>query len=110
MSKRQFQFHTEFLRPCSAMRTSELPPDVTRLLRDHIESYEQLELLLLLREELGHSWTEEALSARLGIAVWLPSPPPLRPNTSSTSFASLPSCSLLSVLSIRTGACAESGR
>lgn len=44
---------------------SELPPDVQSLLRDHIESYEQLELLLLIRADHGTSWTEEALCARL---------------------------------------------
>jgi len=31
------------------------------ILRDHIESYEQLELLLLLRSEPDMSWTEETL-------------------------------------------------
>ena len=53
------------------MQANELPLDVALLLRDHIESYEQLELLLLLRAERGHSWTEEALNTRLGISAWL---------------------------------------
>lgn len=45
----------------------ELPPDVQELLRDYIESFEQLELLLLLRDEPGPCWTQDALSARLGV-------------------------------------------
>lgn len=49
------------------MQTSELAPDVQRLLREHIDSYEQLELLLLLSTDRGVSWTEEGLSARLRI-------------------------------------------
>ena len=49
------------------MADDDLPEDVQRLLRDNIESYEQLELLLLLRTELDHPWTVEALSARLRI-------------------------------------------
>lgn len=44
---------------------------VQRLLRDHIESYEQLELLLLLRAEPDHPWTVDALSARLRIPASL---------------------------------------
>jgi len=52
----------------SVMDSNELPDDVQALLRDHIESYEQLELLLLLRAERDHRWTEEALSARLRIS------------------------------------------
>lgn len=53
------------------MTADELPEDVQRLLRDQIESYEQLELLLLLRTELDRPWTAEALSARLRIPVSL---------------------------------------
>jgi len=51
----------------------ELPEDVQRLLRDHIESYEQFELLLLLRTETDHPWTAEALSTRLRIPTSLAS-------------------------------------
>jgi DNA-binding transcriptional ArsR family regulator len=47
---------------------SELPPDVQILLRDHIESYEQLELLLLIRAEGETLWTEETLGGRLSMA------------------------------------------
>lgn len=50
------------------MQASEPPPDVQILLRDHIESYEQLELLLLMRADRATTWTEEALSARLHLA------------------------------------------
>ncbi len=50
------------------MPADELPPDVQRLLRDHIESYEQLELLLLLRADRGCLWTEEDICARLKLA------------------------------------------
>ncbi len=53
------------------MTADELPEDVQRLLRDQIESYEQLELLLLLRTELDHPWTAEALSSRLRIPASL---------------------------------------
>jgi len=49
------------------LAADELPEEVRKLLRDHIESYEQLELLLLLRAQLEHTWTVEALSARLRI-------------------------------------------
>jgi predicted transcriptional regulator len=55
----------------SPMQTSEPAPDVQKLLRDHIESYEQLELLLLLSADREASWTEEALSARLRIGSTL---------------------------------------
>jgi hypothetical protein len=55
------------------MQTGELPPDVVLFLRDHIESYEQLEMLLLLRAQGGSAWSEEALGARLGISAWLTS-------------------------------------
>jgi len=47
------------------MQPSEVPEDVRLFLRDHIESYEQLELLLLLRNERDVSWTAETLSTRV---------------------------------------------
>jgi hypothetical protein len=53
------------------MQVSELPSDVQTLLRDHIESYEQLEVLLILRADRGTSWTEETLSPRLHLAASL---------------------------------------
>jgi predicted transcriptional regulator len=53
------------------MQAEELPEDLQSLVRDHIESYEQLELLLLLRAERGVAWTGEALSARLRISSTL---------------------------------------
>ena len=53
------------------MEASEPPPDVQILLRDHIESYEQLELLLLMRADRATVWTEETLSVRLRLALSL---------------------------------------
>jgi predicted transcriptional regulator len=53
------------------METSEPPHDVQILLRDHIESYEQLELLLLIRADSGACWTAETLSTRLHIPASL---------------------------------------
>ena len=53
---------------------SELPPDVQNLLRDHIESYEHLELLLLIRADRQISWAEETLCARLRMASALVRP------------------------------------
>ena len=45
--------------------TEDLPEDVRALLNEHIESYEQLEVLLLLRRERYEEWTIEGLAARL---------------------------------------------
>ena len=45
----------------------DLPDDVRALLHEHIESYEQLEVLLLLRRERHEPWTIVALAARLHI-------------------------------------------
>lgn len=53
------------------MAADDLPEDVQKLLRDQIDSYEQLEILLLLRTEPDHPWTVEALSARLRIPASL---------------------------------------
>ena len=50
------------------MSCAEIPDDVQALLRDHIESYEQLEVLLLLRREVGKTWAAERISERLGIS------------------------------------------
>jgi hypothetical protein len=43
----------------------DLPEDVRALLHEHIESYEQLEVLLLLRRERYEQWTVAGLVARL---------------------------------------------
>ena len=51
--------------------TEDLPPDVRALLHEHIESYEQLEALLLLRRERFEQWTSEGLAARLRIRAEL---------------------------------------
>jgi len=45
----------------------DLPEDVCGLLREHIETYEQLEVLLLLRRERDEKWTVAALAARLQV-------------------------------------------
>jgi hypothetical protein len=47
--------------------TSDLPEDVRALLHEHIESYEQLEVLLLLRRERYEEWTVARLAARLHV-------------------------------------------
>lgn len=53
------------------MQARELPPDVQTLVCEHIESYEQLELLLIIRAEKESTWTEETLTTRLRIPVSL---------------------------------------
>jgi len=45
----------------------DLPQDVRALLHEHIESYEQLEVLLLLRRERYEEWTVAGLAARLHV-------------------------------------------
>lgn len=47
--------------------TDDLPEDVRALLHTHIESYEQLEVLLLLRRERYEEWTIAGLAARLRV-------------------------------------------
>jgi hypothetical protein len=44
-----------------------LAADVRALLHEHIESYEQLETLLLLRREPAGHWTGRAVAERLGV-------------------------------------------
>jgi hypothetical protein len=51
-----------------ARMPDELPADVKHLLVDSIESYEQLEILLLLRAD-AHEWTPNRVAAQLGIDV-----------------------------------------
>lgn len=51
--------------------TGDLPEDVRALLREHIESYEQLEVLLLLRRERYEEWTVTGLAARLQVRAEL---------------------------------------
>lgn len=45
----------------------QLPDDVCRLLLEEIEGYEQLEILLLLRERALEDWSRERIGERLGI-------------------------------------------
>ena len=54
--------------------SSDLPEDVRKLLHEHIESYEQLEVLLLLRRERYEAWTVNALATRLRIGEALIEP------------------------------------
>jgi hypothetical protein len=42
--------------------------DVRAFLREYIESYEQLEVLLLLQREPSHPWTTDSLGTQLHIA------------------------------------------
>ncbi len=53
---------------------SDLPDDVRALLQEHIESYEQLETLLLLRRERYEEWTVEGLATRLRVQAELIGP------------------------------------
>jgi predicted transcriptional regulator len=53
------------------MQANDPPEDVQKLLRDHIESYEQLEVLLLLRAERDRPWTIDSLSERFRLAASL---------------------------------------
>jgi hypothetical protein len=50
---------------------SDLTEDVRALLHEHIESYEQLEMLLLLRRERHEQWTGEGLAGRLRVGAEL---------------------------------------
>jgi predicted transcriptional regulator len=47
--------------------SKDVPENARALLRDHVESYEQLEVLLLLRAEVGVPWTPDAVAERLRI-------------------------------------------
>ncbi len=47
--------------------TGDLPEDVRAMLHEHVESYEQLEVLLLLRRERYEEWTVTGLAARLHV-------------------------------------------
>ena len=51
--------------------TDDLPDDVRALLHEQIESYEQLEVLLLLRRERYEEWAIERLAARLHVRAEL---------------------------------------
>jgi hypothetical protein len=53
------------------MGVTEIPSPVQAFLLEHIESYEQLEILLLLRLEATEIWSEARISARLGLSATL---------------------------------------
>jgi hypothetical protein len=50
------------------LRSNDLPEDVRRFIADHIESVEQLEILLLLHQHGGRVWTAESVARELRIA------------------------------------------
>jgi hypothetical protein len=45
-----------------------LAPEVSAFLRDHIESHEELEILLLIHRQLDREWTVAAVATELGMA------------------------------------------
>jgi DNA-binding MarR family transcriptional regulator len=49
------------------MGSGQIEDDVRRLLREHVENYEQLDALLLLRNHPDGSWTAGAVAERLKI-------------------------------------------
>ncbi|OJT25875.1 hypothetical protein BO221_08525 [Archangium sp. Cb G35] len=50
------------------MRAGDLPEVVRRLIADHIDSVEQLEILLLLQQHPERSWTAESVARELRIS------------------------------------------
>lgn len=50
------------------MSDAVLPPRVQRLITEHIDSIEKLEVLLLLRARAEHPWSAEAVSRELRIS------------------------------------------
>jgi hypothetical protein len=51
------------------LRESGLPEAVRRFIVDHIDSVEQLEILLLLYQQQGRTWSAEAVARELRIAA-----------------------------------------
>jgi hypothetical protein len=51
------------------LRESGLPEAVRRFIADHIDSVEELEILLLLYNQQGRSWSAEAVARELRIAA-----------------------------------------
>jgi hypothetical protein len=52
----------------SQSRHEPIPQDVASLLRDHIATYEQLGIVLLLRAHAGKRWTVRAAAERLNLS------------------------------------------
>ncbi|WNG54100.1 hypothetical protein F0U59_04305 [Archangium gephyra] len=50
------------------MRAGDLPEAVRRLIAEHIDSVEQLEILLLLQQHQERSWTAESVARELRIS------------------------------------------
>ena len=55
------------LEPGVAVAGNEVPEAVRQLLREHVNGFEQLEILLLAVRDPGKSWTAEAVAAELRI-------------------------------------------
>ncbi|MCY1073534.1 hypothetical protein [Archangium lansingense] len=51
------------------MRAGDLPEEVRRFITDHIDSVEQLEILLLLHQHPERSWTAESVARELRISA-----------------------------------------
>ncbi len=51
------------------MSTNGLPDIVREFIIEHIDSVEQVEILLLLRQKTGRTWTAESMARELRIAV-----------------------------------------
>jgi hypothetical protein len=49
------------------LHTSDLPEEVRRFIAHHIDSVEQLEILLLLHQQPGRAWSSEAVARELRI-------------------------------------------
>ncbi len=52
------------------MRAGDLPEGVRRLIAEHIDSVEQLEILLLLYQHPERSWTAEAVARELRVSAF----------------------------------------
>ena len=51
------------------MSADEIPESVQRFLFEHIHSFEELELVVLLSRDVRQRWTEESIAKQLKIAV-----------------------------------------
>jgi hypothetical protein len=51
------------------LRAGDLPEEVRRFITDHIDSVEQLEILLLLHQHPERSWTAESVARELRISA-----------------------------------------
>jgi len=51
------------------MSADEIPESVQRFLFEHIHSFEELEIVVLLNRDVTQRWTEESIAGQLKIAV-----------------------------------------